>query len=165
MHRTTFTRQAANLWAVKAQLRQQLLGQVSFDPQVSILDSFPMPVCRFGRAYRCRRLAGLAAFGRDEGAKQTFYGVRAHLRVCWPGVIVDGHLAPANLHDLTVADDLLADATAGRWATAPTGARSGPDCWPTKEASPGASPATACRMLAHRRVGLRPARGGTTGRS
>ena len=108
IHRTTFVRQAANLWAVKAQLRQQLLGQVHFDPQVSILDSFPMPVCRFGRAYRCRRLAGLAAFGRDEGAKQTFYGVRAHLRSCWPGVIADGHLAPANLHDLTVADDLLA---------------------------------------------------------
>jgi hypothetical protein len=110
IHRTTFTRQAANLWAVKAQIRQQLLGQVSFDPAVSILDSFPMPVCRFGRAYRCRRLAGLAAFGRDEGAKQTYYGVRAHLRVCWPGVIAAGHLAPANLHDLVVADDVLADA-------------------------------------------------------
>jgi hypothetical protein len=110
VHRTTFVRQAANLWVVKAQLRQQLLGQVGFDPAVSILDSFPVPVCRFGRAFRCRRLAGLAAFGRDEGAKQTSYGVRAHLRVCWPGVIVAGHLAPANLHDLTLADDLLADA-------------------------------------------------------
>jgi hypothetical protein len=110
IHRTTFTRQAANLWAVKAQLRQQLLSQISFDPAVSILDSFPMPVCRFGRAYRCRRLAGLASFGRDEGAKQTYYGVRAHLRVCWPGVIVAGHLAPANLHDLTMAEDLVADA-------------------------------------------------------
>jgi hypothetical protein len=98
------------LWAVKAQLRQQLLGQVGFDPRVSILDSFPMPVCRFGRAYRCRRLAELASFGRDEGAKQTFYGLRAHLRVCWPGVIADGHLAPANLHDLTMAEDLLAGA-------------------------------------------------------
>ena len=43
VHRTTFVRQAANLWAVKAQLRQELLGQVGFDPQVSILDSFPMP--------------------------------------------------------------------------------------------------------------------------
>ena len=110
VHRTTFVRQAANLWAVKAQLRQQLLGQISFDPQVSILDSFPMPVCRFGRADRCRRLAGLAALGRDEGAKQTYYGLRAHLRVCWPGVIADGHLAPANLHDLALAEDLLADA-------------------------------------------------------
>jgi hypothetical protein len=85
LHRTTFVRQAANLWAVKAQPRQWLLGQVRFDPAISILDSFPMPVCRFGRAYRCRRLAGLAAFGRDEGAKQTCYGLRAHLRVCWPG--------------------------------------------------------------------------------
>ena len=71
IHRTTFVRQAANLWSVTAQLRQQLLGQVHFDPQVSILDSFPIPVCRFGRADRCRRLAELAAFGRDEGAKQT----------------------------------------------------------------------------------------------
>jgi hypothetical protein len=108
IHRTTFVRQAANLWAVKAQLRQQLLSRVGFDPQVSILDSFPVPVCRFGRAYRCRRLAGLAAFGRDEGAKQTFYGLRAHLRVCWPGVITDARLVPANLHDLTIAEELLA---------------------------------------------------------
>jgi hypothetical protein len=30
--------------------------------------------------------------------------------VCWPGVITDGHLAPANLHDLTMAEDLLAGA-------------------------------------------------------
>jgi hypothetical protein len=85
VHRTTFVRQAANLWAVKAQLRQQLLGQVSFDPQVLILDSFPMPVRRFGRAYRCRRLAGLAAFGRDEGAKQTFYGSGRSYGCAGPG--------------------------------------------------------------------------------
>jgi Transposase DDE domain len=111
VHRTSFVRQAANLWAIKAQLRQQFLGRVGFDPQVSILDSFPMPVCGFGRADRCRRLAGLAAFGRDQGAKQTFDGVRAHLGVCWPGVITDGHLAPANLHDLALAEDLLAGAS------------------------------------------------------
>jgi hypothetical protein len=30
----TFTRQAANLWAVKAHLRQHLLGQVSLGVQV-----------------------------------------------------------------------------------------------------------------------------------
>jgi hypothetical protein len=59
------------------------------------------------RAYRCRRLAGLAAFGRDEGAKQTCYGLRAHLRACWPGVVTDGLLAPANPHDLVMAEGLL----------------------------------------------------------
>jgi hypothetical protein len=74
---------------------------------VSLVDSFPVPVCRFGRAYRCRRLRGFAAFGKDETIKQTFYGLRAHLRVCWPGVIVGFELAPANVHDLPIADDLL----------------------------------------------------------
>jgi len=108
VHRTTFVRQAANLWAVKAQLRQQFLGRVSFDPRSRSWTASPMPVCRFGRAYRCRRLAGLAAFGRDEGAKQTFYGLRSHLRICWPGVICDARLVPANLHDLAMAEELLA---------------------------------------------------------
>jgi hypothetical protein len=132
VHRTTFVRQAANLWAVKAQLRQQLLGQVGFDPAISILDSFPMPVCRFGRAYRCRRLAGLAAFGRDEGAKQTFYGVRAHLRVCWPGVIADSGLARPTCMILSWPRTWWPTPTAGCWVTGPTGARLGPGCWPIR---------------------------------
>jgi hypothetical protein len=107
VHRTTFVRQAANLWAVKAELWQHLLGDIDFDPEVSLVDSFPVPVCRFARAYRCRRLRGFAAFGKDETIKQTFYGLRTHLRVCWPGVIVGFELAPANVHELTIADDLL----------------------------------------------------------
>jgi hypothetical protein len=110
VHRTTFTRQVANLWAVKEMLRKHLLGQMHFDSEVSLIDSFPVPVCRFARAYRCRRLAEESAFGYDEMAKQTFYGLRAHLRVCWPGVIVEVELAPANVHDLRLAEELLEEA-------------------------------------------------------
>jgi hypothetical protein len=132
VHRTTFVRQAANLWAVKAQLRQQLLSRVGFDPAVSMLDSSPMPVCRFGRAYRCRRLAGLAAFGRDESAKHTFYGVRAHLRVCWPGVIADGHLARPTCMISPWRKTCWPTLTAGCWVTGPPGARLEPGCWPTR---------------------------------
>ena len=107
VHRTTFTRQAANLWAVKERLWRHLLGRVRFDPAISLVDSFPVPVCRFARTYRCRRLAQESAFGYDEMSKQTFYGLRAHLRVCWPGVIVGVELAPANAHDLRMAEELL----------------------------------------------------------
>lgn len=39
--------------------------------------------------------------------KQPFYGLRAHLRVCWPGVICGVDLAPANVHDLHLAEELL----------------------------------------------------------
>jgi Transposase DDE domain len=108
VHRTSFVRQAANLWVVKQRLYQHLLGQVQCDPEVSLVDSVAIPVCRFARAYRCRRLRELAAWGHDEAAKQTYLGLRAHLRVCWPGVIVEGRLAPANLSDLAVGEELLA---------------------------------------------------------
>jgi hypothetical protein len=37
VHRTTFTRQAANLWAVKQRLWQHLLTQIGFDPQVALI--------------------------------------------------------------------------------------------------------------------------------
>ena len=107
VHRTTFSRQAANLWAIKAQLWRHVLSCIHCDPLISLVDSFPVPVCRFARAYRCRLFPEWAAFGHDEVAKQTFYGLRAHVRISWPGAIVDLRLAPANVHDLTAAEDLL----------------------------------------------------------
>lgn len=106
VHRTTFARQAANLWAVKARLWQHLLAEVGHDPQVSIIDSVAVPICRFARAYRCRRLRELAAWGRDEVAKQTFLGLRGQLRICWPGVIVTFGLTAANISDQAAAPDL-----------------------------------------------------------
>jgi hypothetical protein len=110
VHRTTFTRQAANLWAVKHSLHQRLLRRTAWDPTLWILDSFPMPVCRFARAYRCRILADVATYGYDEMAGQTFYGLRSHLRVVWPGVVASSELAPANVHDISVAPALAEQA-------------------------------------------------------
>jgi Transposase DDE domain len=116
VHRTTFARQAANLWVVKQRLYQHLLTQLDLDPAISLVDSVTVPICRFARAYRCRRLRELAAWGRDEVIKQTYLGLRAHLRVCWPGVIVEGRLTPANVSDLAVGEQLL-QAVAG-WVLA-----------------------------------------------
>lgn len=65
MHRTTFARQAANLWKVKEYLWQGLLAEIPHDPTFALADSFPLPVCLFARAYRCRRFRGEAAFGKD----------------------------------------------------------------------------------------------------
>jgi len=39
------------------------------DHMISVVDSFPMPVCRFARANRCRSFAGQGAFGYDEVAR------------------------------------------------------------------------------------------------
>ncbi len=96
MHRTTSARQAANLWKVKERLRQELLLLAPHDPTFALVDSMPLPACLFARAYRCKRFRGEAAFGKDTLLKQTFYGFRMHIRVCWPGVITRFSVAPAN---------------------------------------------------------------------
>ena len=61
VHRTTFTRQAANLLKVKERLWQELLGETPHDPTFALAHSLPLPVCLFARAHRCRRFKGEAA--------------------------------------------------------------------------------------------------------
>ncbi len=111
VHRTTFARHAANLWVVKEQVWQRLLDRVPHDPALSFVDSVPVPVCRFGRAYHCRRFRGQAAFGRDPGSKATVYGFRDHLRIAWPGVVRALSSAPANVHDTDLVPELVEGAT------------------------------------------------------
>jgi hypothetical protein len=107
VHRTTFARQAANLWKVKERLWQELLLLAPHDPTFALVDSIPLPACLFARAYRCRRFRGEAAFGKDTLLKQTFYGLRMHMRVCWPGLISRFSVAPANAHELSVLPELV----------------------------------------------------------
>jgi hypothetical protein len=142
IHRTSFLRQAANLWAVKGRLHRHLLTQLDCDPTIWIVDSAAVPICRFARAWRCRRLRELAGWGHDEVAKQTYLGLRAHLRVCWPGVIVEGRLGSPTWPS---ARSCLLGWLAGCWPTATTAAHAWPNscsfraagCWPRPWARPG----------------------------
>jgi len=107
IHRTTFVRQAANLCAVKEMIWQHLLEQALPDPSLKLVDSLPLPVCQFARAYRCRRFRGEGDFGYDTLLRQTFYGFRVHALVSWPGVIVSFAVAPACVHETAVVPELV----------------------------------------------------------
>jgi len=107
IHRTTFCRQAANLWKVKEDLWQELLSVTPHEPTFAICDSMPLPACLFARAYRCSRFRGEVAFGKDTLLKQTFYGFRIHARVCYPGVITRISVAPANVHELHLLPEII----------------------------------------------------------
>jgi hypothetical protein len=106
VHRTTFARQAANLWRVKEALWQRLLPRTGCDPAWALVDSFPVAVCRFARAPRSRTFRGEAGFGRDHTIKQTFYGFRLHARVCWPGVVTRLSVCAAGVADLQTLEEL-----------------------------------------------------------
>jgi hypothetical protein len=112
LHRTTFVRQAANLWWLKERLWQEVLRRVPHDEHFAIVDSFPVPVCQFARAHRWRRFRAEAAYGKETLVKQTFSGLRVHVRLEWPGVITRFGIAAANVHELA-ALPALAEATCG----------------------------------------------------
>jgi hypothetical protein len=100
LHRTTFVRQAANLWSIKERVWCWLRDTViSYDPSLSIVDSVPVPVCRFARAPWCVRFRGEASYGKDHADRQTFYGFRLHAQLSWPGLLTHLFLAPANEAD------------------------------------------------------------------
>jgi len=108
IHRSTFVRQAANVWAVKEHLWMRLRDElVRQDEWVGIIESMPIPVCRFARAPWCVRFRGQARSGNDHADRQTFDGVRLHVRLGWPGVITHAFLAPANETDGEIAPVVL----------------------------------------------------------
>lgn len=92
--------------------RHLLDEKILYDPAISIVDSFPVPVCRFPRAPRCRRLREQSAYGHDsssgkKGKAGLFFGLKAHIRVCWPGVITEAEMAAANHHDLSLVEEIV----------------------------------------------------------
>lgn len=111
IHRTTFCRQAANLWVIKERLWQHLLeselvvGGEEEEP-LMVIDSFPIPVCKKSRSYKCKVMRELSDRGRDTELGK-FLGLRAHVLVLWPGIIVRAEVCGANVHDLHPAERLL----------------------------------------------------------
>lgn len=111
VHRTTFARQAANLWVAKAALWEQVIAAVPHDPELTLIDSVPVAVCRFGHAPRCQRFRETASFGWDASSRCIYYGLRHHLRVSWPGIVTAITVAPAHVHDQDLVPELVAGQT------------------------------------------------------
>jgi hypothetical protein len=101
--RVSFVRQAANLWIVKRSLFEHIAAR--FKDVVAVIDSFPIPVCRFARARFSKLFKGIAAYGKELG-NQTFYGFRLHLKINSLGMIQTFDLAPANVHDIRMLPEL-----------------------------------------------------------
>jgi Transposase DDE domain len=71
-----------------------------------VIDSLPIPVCKKSRSYRCKVMRELSERGRDTNLGK-FLGMRAHVVVAWPGIIVRANVCGADTHDLHLAERLL----------------------------------------------------------
>jgi hypothetical protein len=87
--RTTFARQAANLWALKQMLHARIVcGLGATKEGVFLIDGFPMPVCDFGRAPGAKVFRAEASYGYCAAKKRVYYGLKGHVVVSRSGLIV-----------------------------------------------------------------------------
>ena len=95
--RSTFVRQAANLWCYKQQLQRilaQKLGAVT--DSIHLIDGLPIPLCHYRRAKNCRLFAGKVSFGYCAAKDEKYYGFKGHLLISYEGVITGFTLTSAN---------------------------------------------------------------------
>lgn len=99
--RTRFNRTRRALLQVTELLRQKLTH--SFPIPASryfVVDSFPLPVCKFGRARYCRsfRVDG-ANYGKCPSKKETYFGFKVHALITIEGYITAFEVTPASVDD------------------------------------------------------------------
>jgi IS5 family transposase len=95
--RSTFVRQAANLWQYKAMMMQRVAQHLgAYDDDVHLVDGIPIPLCQFTRAPQCRSFRGEAGYGYCAAKHQTSYGFHGHLLITISGVITGFTLTEAS---------------------------------------------------------------------
>ena len=106
--RSTFVRQAANLWRVKQRLHEQLVVELGArTADCHIIDGFPITVCKLARAPRRRVLTAEADYGYCAAKDEYYYGLKANLLIDLRGVVVGMTVTAANVDERDSAYDLL----------------------------------------------------------
>jgi hypothetical protein len=105
--RSTFARQAANIWKLKQLLQQQLFAEMNDSLDcIRIVDGFPISVCHFARARRGACFKGEAGYGRCASKNQVYYGFKGHLLITASGVISAFAVTSANIEEHRVIEEL-----------------------------------------------------------
>ena len=85
-----------------------LLGEIFAQNKVFIIDTCPVPVCRWVRKKRCRKVQGRAYQGYCAAKEEKFFGWQLHLVTTAQGCPVNFLLLPAAWDELIHVQDLLA---------------------------------------------------------
>jgi hypothetical protein len=99
-----FRRQCANLRWVKERIIQHLWPA----SDMHVIDGVPLPLCRFARARRCRRMREDAAYGYCAAQDMTFWGFKGYPLMRMDGAIHAFWTMPANEDERGVLDAVIA---------------------------------------------------------
>lgn len=106
--RTTFVRQAANLWQVKQMIQRQFATNLgALEDSLHIIDGFPIPTCHFARARRGSLFKGEAGYGRCASKNEVYYGFKGHMVITSSGLISSLMITPAHVEEHQPVEELL----------------------------------------------------------
>lgn len=107
--RSRFNRKRRALLQTTELLRQKMLDIFSIPKShYFIIDSFPLAVCKFGRAQYCRSFRGHGAtYGRCPSKKETYFGYKVHILVTMEGYITAYEITGASTDDREGLKDLV----------------------------------------------------------
>lgn len=99
--RSRFNRTRRALLQVTDLLRQKMLSVFSMPySQYFVIDSFPLAVCKFGRARYCHSFRGEGAdYGKCPSKKETYFGYKVHALITLEGYITAFEVTPASVDD------------------------------------------------------------------
>ena len=105
--RSQFNRTRRNLMQVMNLIFTQIA--TNFENEVLIVDSFPLEVCKFGRAKFCKtfREEG-ATYSYNASKKETFFGYKVHAITTSEGAVKLFEITPANVDDRKGLEDFSA---------------------------------------------------------
>ncbi len=106
--RSTFVRQAANLWRIKQVLHERLAAALGARAATGyIIDGFPIAVCKLVRAMHSQVLKAEADYGYCAAKREYYYGLKAHRLIDLRGVVVGITVTAANVDERDAAYDVL----------------------------------------------------------
>lgn len=106
--RSRFNRTKRNLYKIILEIQKYFSNLPMFkDDDIRIIDSMPVPVCKFGRAYFSKLFKDIATYGYCASKKETYFGLKLHALVTTNGFITNFILTAANIDDRDAVFDLI----------------------------------------------------------
>ena len=106
--RTRFNKTKRNLYKVILEIQKYFSSLPMFkDDDTRIIDSMPIPVCKFGRAYFNKLFKDISTYSYCASKKETYFGLKLHALVTTNGFITNFILTAANVDDRDAVFDLI----------------------------------------------------------
>ena len=109
--RSKFNRKRRDLLQVTELIREKLFQFFNVGSHdYYIVDSFPLEVCKFGRAHFCRSFKSDGAdYGKCPSKKETYFGFKVHALITLDGFITAFDITPASTDDREGLRDLMGE--------------------------------------------------------